>query len=112
MDLTTINKSKYLKAPEWEQIDEFIKELGIPNFQFERFYQIPYNTIAQVKNGTRKLPAKFWNVIFEKIKPAYGSGFLEDSYKMSPSSTITKPITREVCKKSDNKHGRLNLLPK
>lgn len=70
------NRKKYLKAPTPEQVKEFVTELQVSSRQFETFYGIPTNTILQVVSGSRNLPAKFWDIIYERKKPAYGVGFL------------------------------------
>ena len=72
------NLSKYLKPPDWKQIEEFIIELETNMYKFEKFYGIPFNTLTQVKAGTKRLPPKFWHFIYEKIKPNYGVGFISD----------------------------------
>lgn len=69
------NRLKYLKAPPLEQILEFVKELEVTEAQFERFYGIPAKTISQIKVGNTPLPAKFWHIVYEKIKPMYGAAY-------------------------------------
>ncbi len=76
--ITFANKSKYGAPPTWEQIYAFIKETGMSMYHFERFYGIPYNTLTQVKSGKRNLFSAYWHIIYEKIKPAYGVGFIGD----------------------------------
>lgn len=86
------NKSKYLKAPTFAQIREFMDELGISTLtRFERFYGIPHSTLRMISYGGRELPAKFWHIIYEKIKPAYGVGFLP-SHKELVENIATKRL--------------------
>lgn len=72
-ELADANRRKYLKAPTISEIENFIKELKINAAQFERFFGIPDNTIPQIKNGYKRLPARFWHIIYEKIIPAYST---------------------------------------
>lgn len=117
-ELARENRKKYLKAPTWEQIESFINELETSVNQFEGFYDIPTNTLNQVKSGARKLPSAYWGIIYAKIKPAYGSGFIQDYLKMESEKAITHPITTiaeettEIYEKTEQKptHKRLNRL--
>lgn len=92
-----LNIKKYMVAPSWAEIQDFINELGLSFNRFEKFYDLPYNTLTQVKSGARDLPASYWHIIYLRIKPAYGSGFL---YEYSPKATknrikptLTKALT-------------------
>lgn len=85
------NRTKYLKAPTLEQVESFITKLKVSGAQFERFYGIPDGTIRQIKLNKRSLPAKFWHIIYEQVKPAYGSGFLDQN--KAPVQTVTKVAT-------------------
>lgn len=69
MNISNENRAKYLYAPTFEQIEEFRKLLKLSRPVFERFYGIPLGTIKDVKKGKIKLPAKYWHIIYEKIKP-------------------------------------------
>lgn len=84
------NRRIYMKAPAYEQIMEFIKELDISGSQFERFYGIAKGTIRQVAFGNTTLPAKHWHIIYEKIKPAYGVGYFEAPPKKKGSIEKTE----------------------
>lgn len=77
LDKANLNRRIYLKAPTYEQVTEFINELGISGAQFERFYGVAAGTLRQVAVGNTTLPAKHWHIIYEKIKPAYGVGYFE-----------------------------------
>lgn len=68
------NRTIYLKAPPYDQVIEFIAELGVSQSQFERFFGIAKGTIKQIQVGNCQLPAKHWHIVYEKIKPAYGVG--------------------------------------
>lgn len=69
MSIAQDNREKYLYAPTFEQIEEFRKSLKLSRPVFERFYGIPLGTIKDVKKGKIKLPAKYWQIIYEKIQP-------------------------------------------
>jgi len=91
------NRAKYLKAPTVAQIKEFIAELGVTTAQFERFYGIPYGTLADVYSGKRDISSKFWHIIFLKKKPTYGVGFNTDKSKNHfIKNIIKKPRTLSV----------------
>lgn len=66
------NLRKYLKAPTIEQVSSFIKELGVSDVQFERFYEMKIGTMKKLRSGYRNLPRKFWHFIYEKKVPTYG----------------------------------------
>lgn len=66
------NLKKYLKAPTVIEISNFIKELGITDVQFERYYKIGKRTIGRIRNNQQNLPPKYWHFIYEKIVPTYG----------------------------------------
>jgi hypothetical protein len=62
------NERKYLISPSWEKIRSFIKqECKVTYAHFERFFGIPKNTLNLVRAGIRKLPSKYWHIIYEKI---------------------------------------------
>lgn len=109
--LGDINRRKYAKAPSWEQIDAFIKELGMTPNHFERFYGIPYNTLTQVKSGKKNLGSPHWHIIYERIKPAYGVGFIEDYATNMPKKRIKTPLTNPLTTESDgDAHSRLKSV--
>lgn len=93
--IAVINKKKYLEAPSWHKIEEFIAELGVSYHHFERFYGLSYHTLTQVKAGTRRLPSRYWHFIYEKIKPTYGSGFYENN---TIPNIVTNSVTNSIPK--------------
>lgn len=99
------NSRKYLKPPSSVQIDEFLHELGVTTAAFERFYGIPIGTIRKIRHGDngRILPMKYWHIIYEKIKPAYGVGFIptkeEIRYKQSKVEPYKKKVQKPINKK-------------
>lgn len=105
-----INRKKYLVAPTWEQIESFISELGVKMYHFEKFYHISFNTLTQVKAGTRQLAAEHWHIVYERIKPAYGAGFLDEytpkQHKKRINNALTNNLTHHTHKETDN-HDRL-----
>lgn len=94
--IAEVNKKKYVYPPSYDKIAEFIKELGVSNHHFEKFYGIPYNIIAQIKLGTKRLPPQYWHFVFEKIVPTIGPGYIKMLEKQSIPKTITKTITRNT----------------
>lgn len=88
-EISDKNRAKYLKAPSILEIDTFIKELQVSDAQFERFFGMPFNTMGVVRNGQRKLPAKYWHIVYEKIVPAY-SKLHEETIAKKPSGTKNK----------------------
>jgi hypothetical protein len=89
------NRRKYLKSPTFEQIEEFINELDVSYAQFERFFGMKTKTINRVKIGERGLPAKYWHIIYERIKPAYGVGFASDYVSPKKSRNKSSNIFKE-----------------
>lgn len=97
------NEKKYLKPPTLMQIEQFLKELDITTASFERFYGIPLGTIRKIRHGDngRYLPVKFWHIIYEKIVPAYGSGFLNpDQPRIEIKKTKSILHKTEISKKA------------
>ncbi len=82
---------KYALPPKWEQIESLINEFGMSYCQFERFFGLNYNLICQIKSGAKRLPPHAWHFVYEKVKPAYGVGFIEE---YSPTKQKPKPIKR------------------
>lgn len=62
-----INRNKYLKAPTQSEIELFFKEADIKPRHYEKYMGIRRGTFVDVKRGYRKLPVKFWHLIFNKI---------------------------------------------
>jgi hypothetical protein len=109
--IALINESKYAQAPSWGQIEELINEMGMEMYHFERFYGIPFNTLTQVKAGKRNLGSCYWHYIYEKIKPAYGAGFLDDSTKKQSKNRINTSLTANLTVYSDgDAHSRLGRV--
>ena len=110
------NKTKYAHAPSWEQIEELMAEMKIESiYHFEKFYGIPFNVIAQIKSGKRTLPCKFWHIVYERIKPAYGAGFIAESTTKQLKNRINHCVTPIVTDESTAKggfHGRISCLNK
>lgn len=100
------NSRKYLKPPTLLQIESFISELGISASAFERFYGVPYGTIRKIRNGYqgRELPMRFWHIIYEKIVPAYGIGFLkitkEEIQISMPKNISTQEPKKQISQKA------------
>lgn len=97
------NERKYLKSPTFQQVDEFVKELGVTYASFERYFGIAEGTIRKMKDP-RPLPARHWHIIYEKIVPTYGIGFNNPEY----DPKIYKKKTRK--KKKIKKHVSQTLL--
>ena len=65
------NVHRYLKPPSLAEVDAFIKELGVSDSQFERFYRMPKKTISRIRAQQINLQKKYWHYIYEKIVPQY-----------------------------------------
>lgn len=111
LSIDLINKSKYAQPPSWEQIDTFLKEMNMGMYHFEKFYGIPYNTLTQIKSGAKRLPPAYWHFIYEKIKPAYGMGFVVDYSINKPKNRINSNLTNHLPQESDgDAHNRLKTV--
>jgi len=116
--LSNRNREKYLKPPTVKQIVEFIDSLDISVSQFERFYGLPSNHIHKVIGGQRNLAAYAWHIIYEKVKPKYGAGFLHEineKAKIEEKLKISKEIKKQAIETekkvvSIDYHNRLNDL--
>lgn len=101
---TEQNKKKYLASPTHKQVIEFVKEFGVSCAQFERFWGWPEGVIKKIP--FKGLPAKYWHVIYEKIKPAYGIGYAS---KHMAKSVIKKP-TKQKKIATTNQQSHTNEL--
>lgn len=116
MDISKVNKRKWLHPPDAEMIDAFIKSLKVSAPRFEAFYGIPKGTLRLVRCGARDLPAKFWHIIYERVEPKYGVGFAEPLVTVSrnrqPARKPILPATKSVTKPQINHkvEGRLKDL--
>lgn len=105
------NKTKYAQPPSWEQIDSFIKELGMTMYHFEKFYGITYNHLTQVKSGVKRLGSAYWHIIYERIKPTYGAGFLEDYSTNEPKKRTNSVLPSKLPLQKDiDDHNRLHRV--
>lgn len=100
-------KTKYLKEPTWEQIESFVKEVGVSYPHFEAYYGIPFTTLKNVKAGKRSLPCKFWEIILNRIVPERGVGFYA---AQKSSKLLTKPKARPRKQISSDLHDRLATM--
>lgn len=82
------NRAKYLEPPTFDQIDAFRKLLNVRVATFERFFGISKGSLRKIKKGERKLATDKWHIVYEKIIPAYGSGFLNE--KMDTGKNMAK----------------------
>ena len=99
------NKKKYLSSPTHKQVLEFVNELNVSCAQFERFWGWPSGVIK--KMPWKGLPAKYWHVIYEKIKPAYGVGY---AIKHMTDATRPKPIIKQKKIATTPKQAETNAL--
>ena len=112
-ELGDLNRRKYAKPPSWEQIDAFVQEMGMNIYHFERFYGLPFNTLAKVKGGSKNLGSPYWHIIYEKIKPAYGAGFIGDYLPNQPQNRRKTFIPNTVPTREDkDAHTRLVRVSK
>lgn len=88
------NVHKYLKAPSLAEIDAFIKELGITDAQFERYYEMPFRIMSKIRNGSKPFPKKYWHYVYEKIVPQYAVPYIRKLNSKVPTKvhpTLQKP---------------------
>jgi hypothetical protein len=95
-----LNMETYLKPPTAAQVIEFVDELEVTMTQFERFFGMPYGTIRQAKGDFQPLPAKFWHIVYEKIKPAYGVGYFNPD--QTPGKKKKAKVATTVPHENDN----------
>lgn len=89
------NVHKYLKAPSLTEIDDFIKELGISDLQFERYYEMTPKTISRIRAQRIQLPRRFWHYVYEKIVPQYAIPYSKRNNK-TPSKIPSKIKQRKT----------------
>lgn len=104
-DIEIANVKKYLRQPTVQEVDSFIKELGITDVQFERFYKIPPKTMARFRMGFRPFPKKYWHFVYEKIVPTYGIG-----YKNSVNSQVSIKVSDRQARRNKFDINRLKSL--
>lgn len=108
-----LNKAKYARAPNWDEIESFMKETGMCLAHFEKFYGMPFKSLNHVKMRDRNLAAKFWHFIYERIKPAYGAGFIVDYSPKEVKCRIKAQVSKQVTVESTTEpefHGRFTTL--
>jgi hypothetical protein len=106
-------KKKYLKSPTIQEIQSFIKEVGVSVIQFERFYNMPKRTLFLTLGGHRALPVKYWPIFYDRIIPAYGAQWVKDQQEKAKSSQNTPQksgYTRSVTQIKGIKDDRLSKL--
>lgn len=59
------NNFKYLSPPTIEQIEAAVKAANVTESQFERFHNIYFGAICEVRMGKREMPTKHWHIFFE-----------------------------------------------
>jgi len=113
--IVEINTEKYLQPPPYDQIREYINgELKISMLHFERFFGIPTGTLKQIPFG-HPLPAKYWHLIYDKVKPKYGTGFYNPDTAIIEKGghrkkySIKKEVEKKEVKSSLN-DSLLNIL--
>lgn len=100
------NAKRYLKAPTVEEIDLVLKHLGVTATQFERFFNVYENCIAQLHMGARanvtgrygqtyerKLPRKYWHLIFENL-PNKSHSYLKPVAQTKPKIKRAKKMKK------------------
>lgn len=95
-NIAEVNIKRYVSPPTWDLIHNFIQELGMSNHRFENFFGIPYNIIAQVKLGTKRLPPQYWHFVYERIVPEIGPGYVKYCQNNSIPKRIPKTITKTI----------------
>lgn len=111
--MADLNKAKYANAPTWDEIKDFIDETGMTMAHFEKFHGLKPLHLAKVKMGERKLVTKSWHIIFERIKPVFGAGFLEEITTNKPKNRIKDHIPNRIpitCSATDTSHDRLGNI--
>lgn len=108
-----INTTKYGQPPTWEEIESFLAELHMNMYHWERFFGVPANVLTQVKSGTKPLPRYAWHFVYERIKPTYGAGFIDDysanANKNSKKTGLTKKLTSHSNTQPDLHDRTINL---
>jgi hypothetical protein len=69
MTISKINRVEYLVAPSFEEIEEYRKLMGVNVYTFERYFGIARASYGKYKQGTEKLPARLWGIVYKKILP-------------------------------------------
>ncbi len=99
-EIAKINQAKYAIPPSWNLVQEWLDRFKMKQYHFERFFGVPFNTMTQVKSGARILPQYLWHIIYEKIKPRYGVGFVIETQKMKELNERVKMSRKSKLKKS------------
>ena len=111
--MADLNKAKYANAPTWDEIKDFLDEIGMTMAHFEKFHGLTELHLAHVKMGQRKLVTKCWHIIFERIKPMYGAGFIEEITTNKAKNRIKANMSNEMsitCSTTDTSHDRLGNI--
>ncbi len=98
-----INLKKFAKPPTAEQIDNFLKEIDIKQYRYERIVGMRRGTFHDAKIGYRSLPIKYWHLVYNKIIPTPRKNALKKQqrqstrkckvvYNVNQSTEITKKL--------------------
>lgn len=110
-EIAKINQSKYACPPSWILVQEYLDQFNMKLTHLERFFGIPFNTLSQVKAGTRPFPQYAWHLIYEKKRPRYGSGFVIETKKIKDQKERIKRAKKSKLKTKEatiDSHNRLS----
>lgn len=111
--IADINTAKYPQPPTWLEIDAFLKEISMNMYQFERYYGLPFNQLTQIKSGAKRLAPQYWHFVFQKIKPDFGAGFLDEYTKKRQKNRIKTRLPLNLpplSEESSITHDRLKTV--
>lgn len=114
-EIAELNFKKYAQPPSWDQIETLVKEMNLSYLAFEKFYGITPRYLSQIKLGVKRLPPQHWHIIYERIKPKYGVGFIGDYAAKVHKNRIKHPvagINPEHFTTKGHFHGRLTTISK
>lgn len=96
------NTGLYLHPPSQEQIDAYVKKMGVTDAHFERFFKMPKGTIKVVRTGYMQLPKKWWHLFFIAKEYKTQEEYAKDVYyllnprKKRPSKKVRKKVRKST----------------
>lgn len=112
--MAEINVAKYGVPPTWEMIKSLLDKTGMKWSALEKFLDIPFNTLAQVRSGGKNLPASSWGFIYEQTIPKYGVKYklveIDKIQEIELSKKVLKEPEEKVLAIEGTAHERLKKV--
>lgn len=105
------NRKIYAKPPSQEQVDAYIKKLGVSELHFERFFELPTGTIKVMRARRLNMPLKYWHIFYMAKDYIRKDEYLKDFYRLlNPRSRKVTKMVASVVKNENPNDSRIGVL--